>query len=174
MELCWMGNFIRFNKMYVHMLIIQYIVWHYRWIREIDWLKRFSSVLLHYFEKNLKILISCKRKLIDCALNFEFFQVSLMLIYGGVISFPNKPKFDHSNIFRNLLLEIKTTINCLSAMLISLKVGPSPFKQFFFCFNESPLKMIKNAFYFILKALLVLKIFKLLSWLFGHINKLLE
>ena len=30
---------------------------------------------------------------------------------------------------------------------------------------------MKNAFYFILKALLVLKIFKVLSWLFGHVGK---
>ena len=35
-------------------------------------------------------------------------------------------------------------------------------------FNENHLKMMKNAFYFILKALLVLKIFKCLCWLFGH------
>ena len=33
----------------------------------------------------------------------------------------------------------------------------------FFCFNDSPLKVMKYAFYFILKALFVLKIFKLLS-----------
>ena len=32
-----------------------------------------------------------------------------------------------------------------------------------FLANESPLKMIKNTFYFTLKALSVLKIFKLLS-----------
>ena len=31
--------------------------------------------------------------------------------------------------------------------------------------------MMKNDFYFILKALFVLKIFKFLSWLFGHIEK---
>ena len=31
--------------------------------------------------------------------------------------------------------------------------------------------MIKNAFYFPLKALFVLEIFKFLSWLFGHIEK---
>ena len=31
------------------------------------------------------------------------------------------------------------------------------------CFNDSPSKMMKNAFYFILKALFVLKIFKFLS-----------
>ena len=39
---------------------------------------------------------------------------------------------------------------------------------------EIPLKMMKNAFYFISKALFVLKIFKFLSWLFGHVAKLLD
>ena len=32
-------------------------------------------------------------------------------------------------------------------------------------------KMMKNAFYFIVKALFVLKVFKFLSWLFGYIGK---
>ena len=32
------------------------------------------------------------------------------------------------------------------------------------CFIESPLKMMKNAIYFFLNALFVLKIFKVLSW----------
>ena len=31
--------------------------------------------------------------------------------------------------------------------------------------------MMKNVFYFILKALFVLKIFKFLSWLFGHVEE---
>ena len=35
-------------------------------------------------------------------------------------------------------------------------------KIIFICFNESPLKIVKNAFYFILKALFVIKIFKFL------------
>ena len=35
---------------------------------------------------------------------------------------------------------------------------------------ESPLKMMKNAFCFISKALFVLKIFKFLSSLFGHVE----
>ena len=40
-------------------------------------------------------------------------------------------------------------------------VGLSPLKFFFFiCFNDHPSKMMKNAFYFIVKALFVLKIFK--------------
>ena len=30
---------------------------------------------------------------------------------------------------------------------------------------------MKNVFYFILKALFVLKVFKFLSWLFGHVKK---
>ena len=41
-----------------------------------------------------------------------------------------------------------------------------------FCFIENPLKKMKNAFYFIWKALFVLKIFKILSWLFGHVAKM--
>ena len=36
---------------------------------------------------------------------------------------------------------------------------------------ESPLKMMKNAFYFTLKALFLLKLFTFLSWLFGHVAK---
>ena len=38
-------------------------------------------------------------------------------------------------------------------------------------FIKSPLKLVKNTFYFILKAFLVLKIFKFLSWLFGYVEK---
>ena len=46
-----------------------------------------------------------------------------------------------------------------------------PKKNCVICLLESPLKIAKNAFYFILEALFVLKIFKLLSWLFGHVGK---
>ena len=40
--------------------------------------------------------------------------------------------------------------------------------------NENPLKMMKNAYHFTLKALLVLKIFKFLSWFFCHVEKRLD
>ena len=40
-----------------------------------------------------------------------------------------------------------------------------------FLMTESPLKMMKNASYFTLKALFVFKIFKYLSWLFDHVEK---
>ena len=39
-----------------------------------------------------------------------------------------------------------------------------------FLVTEHPLKMTKNAFYFNLNALLVLKIFKFLSWIFGFVK----
>ena len=43
-----------------------------------------------------------------------------------------------------------------------------------FLATESPSKMTKNAFYFTLKALFVLKIFKFLSGLFGLVEKQLD
>ena len=44
-------------------------------------------------------------------------------------------------------------------------------KIIFVCFNESPLKIMKNTFYLILKTLLVLGIFKFLPWVFGHVEE---
>ena len=53
-----------------------------------------------------------------------------------------------------------------------IKVGLSPSKKILFiCFNESPLQMMKKIFCFILKAPFVLKIFKFLSWYFGHVEQ---
>ena len=43
----------------------------------------------------------------------------------------------------------------------------------FICFNESPLKMMTNAFYFTLK-LFVFEIFIFLSWSFGYVLKQLD
>ena len=43
-----------------------------------------------------------------------------------------------------------------------------------FLATKSPLKRMKNACYFTLNALFVLKIFKFLSWLFGHVEKRLD
>ena len=62
--------------------------------------------------------------------------------------------------FCNFLVEIPT-----------FKVVLSPSKIYFVCFNDSLSKMMKNAFYFILKAVFILKIFKFLSSLFGHPEK---
>ena len=43
-----------------------------------------------------------------------------------------------------------------------------------FLATEGPLKMMKNAFYLILKNLFPLKIFKFLPWFCGHVEKLLD
>ena len=65
--------------------------------------------------------------------------------------------------------KMRRIIFALIFTLILIKVGLSPSKKVYFIyFNESPLKMMKNAFYFMLKALFVLKILKHLSWLFRH------
>ena len=54
-----------------------------------------------------------------------------------------------------------------------LKVGLSPSKKLFLLFASMIVfqKMMKNAFYFILRALFVLEIFRFLFWLFGHVEK---
>ena len=39
---------------------------------------------------------------------------------------------------------------------------------------KTPLKMMKNSFYFTKKVLFFLKLFKFLSWLFGHVAKQLD
>ena len=52
-----------------------------------------------------------------------------------------------------------------------LKWDPHLLKKIIICFNDSPSKMMRNAFYFILKALFALKVFKFLSRVFGHVEK---
>ena len=70
-------------------------------------------------------------------------------------------------ISRNRVLEIRREEAVISRenvvlSLLQLKSDSHLPKHFFISFNESPLKMMKNAFYFILKALFILKIFKFL------------
>ena len=53
-----------------------------------------------------------------------------------------------------------------------IKAGLSPSKKIcLICFIEIPLKMMKNTFFFMLKALSILKIFKFLSRRVGHVGK---
>ena len=75
-------------------------------------------------------------------------------------------------------------IKCVSRLAIFLKfylgvctnkwfelTSDLPKKFGLFASLKAFVKMMKNAFYFILKALFVLKIFKFLSWLFGHVER---
>ena len=73
--------------------------------------------------------------------------------------------------FRAKRFEINSH-NLLNPLFCYFKVGLSVSKRIsIVCLIESPLKMMKNAFYFILKVLFVLKIFKILSRLFGRVEK---
>ena len=56
--------------------------------------------------------------------------------------------------------------------LKQFKGAPSGLRQFLA--TESPFKMMKNAFYFMSKVIFVLKIFRFLSSLFGHVSKRLD
>ena len=76
----------------------------------------------------------------------------------------------YSKIFCSIL-NLASTIFIFFHQMIVLKVGLSFSKKtILICFNDSPSKMMKNAFYFMLKALFVLKIFKFL-W---HVEKRLD
>ena len=64
-------------------------------------------------------------------------------------------------------------IYCIDSVTSVTFYRLSPSKKYcVIFFIESPLKLMGNAFYFILKALFILKIFQFLSRLFGHAGKM--
>ena len=71
-------------------------------------------------------------------------------------------QFSNKNMTQTFLFQIKN--------LLGLFKGPLPGLRQFLA-TESPLKMMKNAFYFISRTLFVLRIFKFLSWIFGYAGK---
>ena len=56
-------------------------------------------------------------------------------------------------------------------MECNMKLNSHLPKKIIICFNERPLKMMKNVFYLVLKALFIFKIFKFLSWYFDYVEK---
>ena len=60
----------------------------------------------------------------------------------------------------------------MELILIGLKSDSHLPKKIMLFDSLKLFKMMKNAFYFTLKALFVLNIFKFLSWLFGHVGKM--
>ena len=74
-------------------------------------------------------------------------------------------------LLRIVLYKLMAVVN-VNLKLFAFKVGLSSSKKIrVICLIESPLKIMKNAFYFILRALSVLKIFEFLSYLFGNLGK---
>ena len=71
-----------------------------------------------------------------------------------------------------MFLKTFISVLLLKYVLSYIKVGLSPSKKIcIISLIESPLKMMENVFYFVLKGLFVLKIFKFLSQQFGHVEK---
>ena len=74
-----------------------------------------------------------------------------------------------------MVRNICPSIHFLVLFELVFKAGHSSFKKVaFICFDESPLKILKNATYFMLKTLLVLETFTILLWLFGYVEKWLD
>ena len=72
-----------------------------------------------------------------------------------------------------LALSAKTTFKTWNFYFAQILWSDSHLsKKFLFIwFNKSPLKIMKNFYYFILKALFVLKKFKFLSWNCGYVEE---
>ena len=101
----------------------------------------------------------------------ELCQISTTQLFVKIVNGYNY--FRNINYSHSLLCEIKSTLwNKHESFQYMFKVGLSfSKKSYVICFIESPLNIMKNDFYFILKVLFVLKISKFLSWLFGHVGK---
>ena len=81
---------------------------------EIDWLKKSFSALVHCFVSDGHFR--------EGSLNFNFSIASIKSNYSDIFSFPNKLKFDDSNICTKLWIrEQKIINNCPFDTLISLK-----------------------------------------------------
>ena len=65
-------------------------------------------------------------------------------------------------------------VSYVNVAYVGQNVHSPTWLKVFLLATENPLKMMKNAFYFTLKALFILNIFKCLSWLFGHVEKRLD
>ena len=76
-----------------------------------------------------------------------------------------------TNFFPNQGITKPFLLGCFS-----LKLSDSHLlkRNCFICFNEGPFKMINNSFNFMVKALFILKIFKILSSVFGQVEKRLD
>ena len=113
---------------------------------------------------SIKILM--ETKLNNSFINLSCFPKCNLIMYLELY------KGEKKQFFRILFhkISVDPILNFLSLTCLKSDSHLSK-KKSYICFTESPLKIMKNAFHLILKALFVLKIFKFLSWLFGHVRK---
>ena len=93
---------------------------------------------------------------------FHILRTSLRI--NGLVSYVRDLRHERFEVLRDLPIKNRLTllqkyIKLASKTVNSLKSDPHLPKKFcFICFIESPLQMMKNAFYFILKALFILEV----------------
>ena len=123
----------------------------------------FIGNIILVYQRKLKIIYNRKYFLKGCV-RYIFASLFLDLneftcqMKKNVFYFTSKPLFVlEKDRFRILHFQISWRHQILKVGLSHSK------KKFFICFSDSPSKLMKNAFYFILKTLFVLKISKFLS-----------
>ena len=150
------------------------------------------------YDIHVVLIIPCNFMRCICYKFFSHRKTSkqrLVLVVFIFLEFPHTcPSFEYSHVYGidsevkcRFLITIRKLVSSLLFLswqfylLILLffrftvnerKIGLPPFqKDYVIFFFENPLKVMKNTFYFILKALFVLNIFKFLSWRFSHVGK---
>ena len=84
----------------------------------------------------------------------------------------NKHHTSLCGTYKKIVIVLQLNFIRIQMVTVRLKLGLSPSEKICVVwFVESHVKMMKNVFYFILKAVFDLKIYKILSWLFGHVEK---
>ena len=126
---------------------------------------RVLSLLVHYLERLLFGLVTWPSKKAFCP---HHRHSHLALMSNLALLVWTAPLQKHS-FFRGYN-EDSSQNRC---KISQKRLSPSK-KNCVICFVESPLKLMKNAFYFILKTHFVLKIFKFLSQRFGYLGHLVR
>ena len=87
------------------------------------------------------------------SLDFKRINQPVLDIYTKIVN-----SLDKSNLPCSVFLNFAKAFDTIDHKILQMDSHLSK-KECFICFNESPLKMMKNAFYFILKALSIVQIF---------------
>ena len=113
-------------------------------------------IFVNYFSKLSIVIVFCL---------LDFYEINAWISIW-LMEFNSHKVSEVSNSFFKLLLHVNIYISAtINNWIITLiyKVELPPWKILFY-FNESSLKIIKNAFYITLKAIFGLKIFVLVFW----------
>ena len=160
---------------------------HIYWV-SFDTLLQKTSCVLHFLSHSLPI--TWKIETLFFLLNFLYFQLllscttntkTIFTVLFLILLFP-KVKLISKQVTKRFVILMEysmlhiyqevTNIKNVKYLLAPIKVRLSPSKKIaLFASVKGLLKMMIDFFYFILKTVFVLQIFRFLSWLFGHLEK---